>query len=122
MISTEGVRSNSTFFYIPERYERRLRFLSQTDGRIAKAIVVAKRLCAFRSMPVKAKSAEGNTDDKLSPSSVMYSTQLACKKNIYIKITCVRQPRPFTISFRVQRAHLHKAPCTGQPEKKRCDQ
>ena len=66
-------------FYIPERYERRLRFLSHTDGRIAKAIVIAKRLCAFRSMPVKAKCAEGNTDDKLSPSSVMYSTQLACK-------------------------------------------
>jgi hypothetical protein len=33
-------------------------------------------------MPVKAKCAEGNTDDKLSPSSVMYSTQLACKYHL----------------------------------------
>jgi hypothetical protein len=41
--------------------------------------VIAKRLCAFRLMPVKAKCADGNTEDKLSPSSVMYSTQLACK-------------------------------------------
>lgn len=41
--------------------------------------MIAKRLCAFRLMPVKAKCAEGNTDDKLSPSSVMNSTQLACK-------------------------------------------
>ena len=65
--------------YLPERYERRLRFLSQTDGRIAKAIVIAKRLCAFRLMPVKVKCAKGNTEDKLSPSSVMNSTQLAYK-------------------------------------------
>jgi hypothetical protein len=34
----------------------------QTDVRIAKFIVVAKRLCAFRSAPVNVKCVEGNTD------------------------------------------------------------
>ena len=78
----DQIRGNAVeilHFYLPERYERRLRFLSQTDGRIAKAIVIAKRLCAFRLMLVKFKCAEGNTEDKLSPSSVMNSTQLAYK-------------------------------------------
>jgi hypothetical protein len=76
-------------FSIPERYERRLRFLRQTVWRIAKAVVIAKTVCAFRSMLAKAKCAEGNTDDMLSLSGVMYSTQLACKY-IYIYIESQR--------------------------------
>jgi hypothetical protein len=39
-----------------------MRFLMQTDGRIAKFIVVAKRLCAFRLAPLNVKCAEGNID------------------------------------------------------------
>ena len=106
-------------FSIPERYERRLRFLRQTVGRIAKAVVIAKRVCAFMSMPAKAKCAEGNTDDMLSPSSVMYSTQLACKY-IYIQ---KKNHKGIIVAihskFQKFREHLHKAPSKEQPAKKK---
>lgn len=68
--------------YLPEIYERRVRSLSQID---AKAIVIAKRLYAFRLIPIKPKVPRKNTDYKLSPSNVMYSTQVACKyKKFYL--------------------------------------
>jgi hypothetical protein len=88
--------------------------LSQTDGRINNAIVIAKRVCEFRLMPVKAKCTEGNTEDKLSPSSVMNSTQLACKMRwvsfTYITIRNLYQNRSSEF-----REGLHKALGKEQP-------
>lgn len=83
--------------------------------------MIAKRLCAFRLMPVKAKCAEGNTDDKLSPSSVMYSTQLACKhKKIsfcYNNQTIKDILSIHNTFMNSENIYLHKAPGKEQPAK-----
>jgi hypothetical protein len=75
-------------------------------------------------MPAKAKCAEGNTDDMLSPSSVMYSTQLACKYiYIYIYIYIYKNHKGIIVAihskFQKFREHLHKAPSKEQPAKKK---
>ncbi|KAH9624864.1 hypothetical protein KSS87_002562 [Heliosperma pusillum] len=50
-------------------------------GRIAMVAASAKRWWAPSSRPNTVKCALGNNDDKLSLSSIIYSTQDACREN-----------------------------------------
>lgn len=64
----------------PEIYESRLRFFNQTVGRTRTAAVIAKSWWVPISIPANLMCALGNSDERLSLTSVKNSTQAACKK------------------------------------------
>lgn len=62
----------------PEMYESKLRFLSHTVGRTARAVSSMKKVLLSRGAPKTVMEAPGKSEDRLSPSRIRNSTQQAC--------------------------------------------
>jgi hypothetical protein len=65
---------------VPEMKLRQLRSRSQVVGMTIRAVRMANSTCESRVKPPMVRCASGNNFDKLSLSSIKYSTQHACKK------------------------------------------